>query len=707
MKGYRSIMKYAGFTAAILAAGSAHAQDGRPAAPAVPDQERSPSSNDIIVTAQKRSQSVQDVPATVTVASGDQLETLGIRSVSQLTSISPSIRFSTRGQQTLVYLRGVGQAVTQPNADPAVATNVNGVYIPAEMTGSAMFDTERVEIVTGPQGTLYGRNAVGGVINVVTKQPTSERSAEAYLEYGNYDYLQAFAAVNLPASDTLGIRVAGFTTRRDGFFNDGGDDQKQSALRLTGRWEPGSRTRITLAGTYAHTDGVGPQAQNNPPPNGNYRQLTINPRELGYFVDYDTFLTSAELQHDLSDDLTFTYLGGYNHFKGAQFTDVYPGNPSGGIPTFNVRIPQKTELTTHEARINGKLNNIDFVTGVYYYDTEIDFQSQSTIGPVLRDNVFNQTAKGYAGFAQATIEIVPSIRLTGGIRYSSDRKRIVGRNQVFRAGVRIADFPFQGKLNTDRVDWRAGVEIDLSASSMLYGSVATGFNQAGFSTAPTTITSGAAATYMPANLTAYTVGMKNRFFDNMLTLNLEAFRYDYSNYQVASRNLSTGESQIYNADSVKIDGLQVDATVRIGSKGQLSGSVVLLDGDIRQLTTPDGVFDGRRLPFSPKRAFNINYSHEFDVGAGNVIRASTNFSHSSPQFTVFTNANGSRLRASNKLNANFDFGPEDGRWSIGIWGRNITDTETFQTLNVGALPGPGAGFVDPPRTYGVRISGKF
>ncbi|WCP15965.1 Pesticin receptor (plasmid) [Sphingobium sp. AntQ-1] len=700
MRTYRNAIIYAGFTAAILASQAAYAQETAVA----PEQ---PENGEIIVTAQKRSQSVQRVPAAVAVASGEQLETLGIRNVSQLTAISPSVRFSTRGQQTLVYLRGVGQAVTQPNADPAVATNVNGVYIPAEMTGSAMFDTERVEIVTGPQGTLYGRNAVGGVINVVTKQPGNERTAEGYLEYGNYDAVQAFAAVNLPVSDAFAVRVAGLISRRDGFFNGDGDDQDQSALRVTARWDLSSLTRITVAGTYARNRGTGGQSQNNPRPFNDIRRLTISPRDLGYFVDYDTYLTSAELQHELSDNLTFTYLAGYNHFKGAQFTDVYPGDPNAGIPTFSVLIPQKTELTTQEARINGKFGSVDFVTGVYYYDSTIDFVAQSFIGPVFRDNVFDQKAKGYAGFAQATVEVLPGARLTGGIRYSSDKKSIVGRNMVFRSGVQLVDLPFAGRLKTDRVDWRAGAELDVTSSSLLYGSVATGFNQAGFSSAPTTIISGAAATYLPAELVAYTAGMKNRFFDNMVTLNLEVFRYDYKNYQVASRNLATAESQIYNAESVRIKGLQVDASVKVGEKGQLSGSVVLLDGDIRKLLTPAGSFAGRRLPFSPERAFNVNYRHEFDIGSDKVIRATANFSHSSSQYAVFTNANGSLLKANNKLNANLDYGPQDGSWSIGIWGRNITDTETFETLNVGALPGPGSGFVDPPRTYGVRVSANF
>ncbi|WCP16257.1 Vitamin B12 transporter BtuB (plasmid) [Sphingobium sp. AntQ-1] len=707
MKSYKNLLMSGGMMAGLLVPFQAFGQVATTPAPQAAADTATPADTqqaDIIVTAQKRSQSVQKVPATVIVADEKQLTTLGIANVSQLGAITPSARFTTRGQQTLVFLRGIGQAVTQPNADPAVATNINGVYVPSEAVGSALFDTERVEIVTGPQGTLYGRNAVGGVINVVSKQPTDEFSANGFLEYGNYNYIQVLAAVNLPVTDTLAVRAAGYVNRRDGYFTGGGDDQNQSAARLTARWEPTGGTKLTVASTYAHAGGVGGQTQNNPPPYANWRISNADARALGYYVDYDTSLTSVQLDQRLSDNFTFTYLGGYDYFTGTQKTDTFPGPP-----TSIVTIPQTTKFLSQEARINGQFKGLDLIAGVYYYRQNVTFRvlASSTGNTTIRNNSFQQDGDGYAGFAQATLEVLPDVRLTGGVRYSHDTKDFDGINLTFVNNIQTASVPFGGKVSTNKVNFRAGVDYNITPASLVYGSIATGYNQGGFSTAPITLATAGAAGYDPVDLTAYTFGVKNRFFDNRVTLNVEAFRYDYKNYQVSERVLITGQSQIFNAALARVDGIQVDGILRVLRNGQLSAGLVVLDGVIKQLTTPSGVYDGRRLPFAPKLAINVSYTHDFPLANGNTIRPLANYSHTSSQYTVYNNANGTLINAKDKLDLSLEYVGAADRWSVGLWARNVTDTKSFQTLNAGGIPGPGAGYLDPPRTFGIRFSGKL
>ena len=154
---------------------------------------------DIIVTAQKKSESLQSVPAAVSVVGNERLESLGVTNLSQIGNLAPGISVTPVRSQAFIFIRGVGQTLTSPNADAAVATNLNGVYLPAEIAGTAFFDVDRVEILPGPQGTLYGRNSTGGVVNIVSRTPGETFAANGLVEVGNYGRVQVVAGVNVPA----------------------------------------------------------------------------------------------------------------------------------------------------------------------------------------------------------------------------------------------------------------------------------------------------------------------------------------------------------------------------------------------------------------------------------------------------------------------------------------------------------------------------
>lgn len=198
---------------------------------------------EIVVTAQKRSESLQSVPAAVTVVDGERLTALGVTSLTQLPNLTTGISITPLRTQTFTFVRGVGQTVTSPNADPAVATNLNGVYLPAEVTGTAFFDVDRIEILPGPQGTLYGRNAAGGVINLTGRSPGDVLSVEGFAEIGNYERRQLVLSADLPLADGLGLRVAGTIIRHDGYANNGLDDERTSAVKARSSRSPDRRPR--------------------------------------------------------------------------------------------------------------------------------------------------------------------------------------------------------------------------------------------------------------------------------------------------------------------------------------------------------------------------------------------------------------------------------------------------------------------------------
>lgn len=656
---------------------------------------------DIVVTAQKKSEALQSVPAAVTAVSGERLVSLGVENVAGLAAITPSVKFTSLRQQTLIYLRGVGQALTSSNADPAVATNFNGVYLPAETSGGAFFDLERVEVLPGPQGTLYGRNAAGGVVNVITRRPGDKPGAEGFVEIGNYSRVQAFAAADLPLSDTLAIRLAGNAVRHDGYFDNGGDDRDGVAARLTMRWRPTEATEVLATAGYGHEGGIGAQTQNNPIP-GRPRHLPFSPSSYGFYNDFESHIGTLEWRQQFGDNVSLTYIGGYSKIDGGQDDELFLGPPIG-----LVEVLLTTRSITQELRLNVTTGAVDLVTGLYYYDAQADYATDLRIGPRRSLQSFEQDSDGQAVFGQATFGLTDAFRVTAGLRYSHDRKRIDGFNQGLLSGVAGPQAPFVGRISFDRLDWRGAFEFDIAPESLAYAGVSSGFNQGGFSTTSASPGSTLAATFRPIELIAYTAGLKNRLFGHRLTLNLEAFYYDYKNYQVAARNVATGQNQVFNADKARVYGAEADIRFEPTRSDELSLKVAYLNARATRLVTPAGRFDGNSLPYSPRWTINANYRREFDLKNGAVVEALVNYQYTGSQFAVYTHAPGTFLEDKTKLDASLTYRSAQRNWSVALWGRNLANTTAFALVNAGAIPGPGSGFLEPPRTYGIRLGAEF
>ena len=197
---------------------------------------------EIVVTSLKISQTAQSVPAAVTAVNGDELDKLGVTDLQSLAALVPSLQINTIRTQASITFRGVGQTLNSPNADPQNAVNLNGLYVPMEMSGVSFYDVERAEVVPGPQGTLYGHNATGGVVNVITKRPGTEYGGEGFVEYGNYQTVHAFAALDVPVNDQFAVRGALNVLSHNGYYNNGEDDADSKAGRLTGVWKPSADT---------------------------------------------------------------------------------------------------------------------------------------------------------------------------------------------------------------------------------------------------------------------------------------------------------------------------------------------------------------------------------------------------------------------------------------------------------------------------------
>lgn len=551
----KALMLGASFLASQALAAAAAAQDAGGDAAARAGAK--PGLEEIIVTAQRRTEDVQKAALAITAVSGDELRERGISQTEQLATLSASLHVNTSaGPYATFAVRSVSSLSGNAFADPAVAVNINGVYMatPTVLHG-LYYDLERVEILKGPQGTLYGRNATAGAINIIPKRPEFENGGNLYGEVGNLDRFNVGGAVNLALSDQAAFRLAGQRVRRDGYMSDGASDDKGEALRASFLFEPTPELSILLSGDYAHIGGRGPGATIrkecgyvgvsgggacfvDDPYTGiadlatQYTSVGQAPPTQNQFIDGDYY--GAGLNIDWNTGIgTVSFVGGYRESENA-----YVGTGT----SWQLREMQKPKQLSAELRLASDGDGpLQYIFGLYYLDTETDARAQSeNLSRLLFSDSFTHVEGWtWAAFSQLTYSLTDALRITGGIRYTYEEKStdsarytlagLTGPDPVIPPGPTGAPaIVLVDERDWNRVNWKAGVEFDAGDASLIYANVSTGFKAGGFYYGPLD-----AHSYEPEKVTAYALGTKNRFFDNRLQLNAEAFYLDYVDQQVS------------------------------------------------------------------------------------------------------------------------------------------------------------------------------
>ena len=548
---------------------------------------------DIIVTAQRRSESLQRAAVAVTAVTGDALANAGITETANLGKLVPALVVQPTGGTTSFFLRGVGTNSQTSFAENAIAFNFNGIYVGRPTAPAGVFyDIERVEVVKGPQGTLYGRNATGGAINVLPRRPVlGEFGAEGLLEYGNYDAKKAMGAVNLPLGGIVALRIAGQVVDRDGFISDGYDDERGEAVRASLLVQPSDLWSMTIVGDYYRQHGKGagavllPYAGMNAPPlkdrvsvSDPRAQAAIAQFAAGVFAPpfcggFGGFIRSgcvAQAGTDAFMDNKFHGLSAtVEGDMGFATLTVIPAWRRSDVryrtylPGFRGDVTDVSDQMSVEARLaSDSTRRLRYVLGAFFYDEKqeaVNFFRQGTISTTRFAP--NLRTESIAGFGQLTFDVTDAFRLVAGGRYTREDKR--QRTRTAGGGLPgpvepALGAPFTGALTFEKFTWKAGVEADLGPASLLYANVATGFKSGGFFVAQPPNNS-----FAPETLTAYTVGAKNRFFGNRLQFNVEAFYWNYNDQQITfvggvptgtgligqgSITVNAGKSRIYGAE---------------------------------------------------------------------------------------------------------------------------------------------------------------
>lgn len=696
------------------------------------------SSSEIVVTAQRRAQSVQDVPLAVTALEGETLAQEGVRGVEDLGEVAPSLSITTSGA-TQIFMRGVGSTNVTPVGDSAVAVHLDGVYLARSNALNAQFyDIARVEVVRGPQGTLYGRNATAGAINIITNQPRFDFEGAAAVEYGNYNTLVMSGMVNAPVTDTLALRAAFQSIRHDGYLEaadgpvnaQGNDrnDQNDISGRAQLLFQPGDRFKITLRGDYTHQGGAGPAAVPYPNPTGDpYVAVAL----LDVYQDNAIFGGSLEAEYDLGF-ATVTYLGGYRELQLDSKSEILQtGN---NRPIF---VDNNQKSWSHELRLAGETGPLEWVVGAYRFEEEnfTDFRIQLPPGIFLTFMQGPIAAESIAFFGQATYSLTDAVRITGGLRYTEDEKSRIGGTFLTGAdGTVLRQIAVNNADATwDSIDWKVGAEYDLSPDSLLYAQAATAYKAGGYFDGP------APNTYDPEEIMSYEIGSKNVLADGRLRLNVAAFYNDYSDLQVSAVEVIAGEAALVtrNAGTAEIYGVELETAFQLTPNASFDfvGSwlhaeytdFVLPFGDpfvnndanadIERCYAADysqprprrGDFSGCALARTPEFAFSAGYSHRFDLGNGGAIIARAQTRYESEKNLEFHGFAANREGDFTKTDLALTYqSPDD--WYLQAYVRNIENDAVRTNSNPNAQTGittNGTDVYAPPRLYGIRLSANF
>jgi iron complex outermembrane receptor protein len=761
---------------------SAGAQVEAPGAPAA-DDPAAPVEGiaEIVVTAQRRAENLQRVGLAVSAVTGSDLTKAGITQPDDLGKLIPAVQMQpSAGSSVSIYLRGVGAQSGNAYAENAIAFNFGNVYIgrPTATVGT-FFDLERVEVVKGPQGTLYGRNATGGAINVLPRRPSlSNFGGFLEGEYGNYDSKRVAAGVNLPLGDKAALRLAGQVVDRDGYLSDGTQDEVGRALRASFLVEPTRGWSALLIADYFRQRGKGqgsvlaPGSRfpagtggNTAPPledrigasdplstaalsayaatlgsppfcggfgNGVRSGCVITPRNDS-FLDNEFWGVSATIEGDLGFG-TLTIIPAYRRTN---------TNENGYIPGFQIRKTEETEQRSLEMRLTSNADQrLRYVLGGFLYKEEQNADNFFTLG-LLSTNRFtpNLDTTSKAVFGQLTFDVSDKFRLIAGARYTNETKDAVTRNAAGALPGPVTPplgAPFTGALEFEKVTWKAGVELDAGPRSLVYANVATGFKAGGFFTALPP-----ANTFAPEELTAYTIGAKNRFFDNKLQLNFEAFYWDYKDQQITfvggvptNNGIQSGGITV-NAGQATIYGVDIDLLFAPTSRDRFTANLQYLKGKYDTL-----VFDafsgtggtlrqgcavtGSRLANpgvnaarlyttdcsgqptlnSPRWSAVAGYEHVFQLG-GFDLTAGARTRIESSRWLGLSYLPEMRQGGYMMSDVYLTLENPNKTWSLTGFINNVEDETVLS--NAGLKPIVDVVYVAlrPPRTYGVRANFKF
>jgi len=715
---------------------------------------------DIIVTAQRRNENLQQVPIAVTVTNAAHLAAFGVADAVDVAQVTPGLQMSVSVGFLRPHLRGVGTDSNGPGIENPIAIYLDGVYLASSSSSLlSLGNIDRIEVLKGPQGTLFGRNATGGLLQVVTKTPSQNAGGNLTVGYGNYNTKSVDGYLTGGFAESLAADLAiHYVAQGDGYGRNlatGRDvmrDQHDLALRSKIFWEPGSDTSVTIAGDYSYrkssaltflapTRGAeayafynnvftasGPYAFPNDfydldqdaEPAGEMNawgvSLNIDQRIDGVALKSITAYRQTRFQFSFDLDATRDPLFAFD-----------PGTRA----VWN-QFSQELQLSSDGS------GPLKWTAGLYYFASSDGYDPlRVNFGPVLTLPFFGipanqiatvandrQRTRSYAGYGQASWEFLPDTRLTLGGRYTHERKSLSGTSSFLIDGFPVATNPVppptvEPKSSFSNFSYRVALDHSFTDRVLGYVSYNTGFKSGGYN--PNVPEQDP---YRPEKIRAIEAGLKTELMDRRLRLNVAAFHYRYSNIQVA-RYIQTSLA-IYNGAQAKLYGLDLDIEAVLAPSFSLTGGLSYLHNRFTRFPDADYSYfqagrncvanppgssalftcdaAGNNLAYAAKFTANIggNWSTSF---AGGTLGITANLYHSGSFFGSVDNNPLARQRAYEQLNASISWSDASDKLKLTLWGKNLLDQQIASTRLVspqGILYNP-----LPPLTFGGTATVRF
>lgn len=705
-------------------------------------------SGEIVVTAQKRQERLIDIPLSVTAISGEQIANRGLQELSQVAKVTPGLYWENISvTKPQVFIRGFGTTGFDAGGDPSVAVYLDEVYMP-RFAGMSMelLDVERVEVLKGPQGTLFGRNAAGGAINVVSMRPTSDFTAKLKAGFGRYDELDLRGTVSGPLADGIKARLS-FSSRDGNGYVDvvGSPNDAFDTNRTMGRgqveFDLGADASLLLSADYGRVrEGMwamknSGQATPQVHPSVTVPRIADPFREAYDFNGYqnsDTWSVSSRLELGLGF-ADFVSISAFRNSKLDEFTD-FDASPADAIRR---QFAEDSDSFQQELRLTSKSGRpVEWIAGLYYFHEKVDRLGRFYAG---RDNSFaigfgpfpgngrvpfsnldtrTITTNSYAAFGQVSWEFAPRFKLTAGGRYSKDRKRMnrdaitVGATDLVNP---FLDNAFSVKVRDSWSSFDPSITLDYKPTddSLVYASYRRGYKSGGFQTDPVANAAAASVTFDPEKVRSAEIGAKASLFDRRLQISTAAFYNKYKNLQFLSTvSLGGGRfaSLIDNIAAAEAKGFEVEVHANPAEGLNLSIGYSYLKSEYESYTTPAGRnLAGHQTSRSPSNLINGTASYAVPLASGKLEFSGSVSYTDSFYFEASNPAVYAKEKPYTIVDGSISYETGDGRWRFSLWGKNLTDT-TYRTHNIVIVVTPSplvASSLDTytkPRTIGASVT---
>lgn len=708
---------------------------------------------EVIVTAQKRAESVQNVAFTVTPFTSEALERQHVKDLRDITGSLPNVQIHVNAgvsNASAISIRGIGvNNQPSPFAGTEVATVIDGVVQGTDQYGlTNLFDVERIEVLAGPQGTLFGANTTGGVVNIIMKQPTGQYDAYGQVTVGNYNRTEVGVGVDFPiVEDTLAAKISFSHDGRDGFFTNLYDDSNVGAVnentaRIYLKWTPNDKLDITLASQMQILRNHDTFLQEISYPG----ELFYRPNSPGFAV-YDR-LTGPSRHTTQSHTLTAHWdspIGQVTSITNYSTYHAQTGLDFGDLDCYCYLSLAKDHGSQYSEEMRDTFHpfeDVEVLVGVFgqvWKDDTDGFSLTAFADPegFSRGGTVTHTSNASA-FTQAYWNVTDRFRLQAGLRVSWDKVYLYRANYSYRRpggtdpllgfnnlnGAILlpgdpANPPSDGEHSWVNIGAKVGADYKFTDDVMAYGYYARGFKAGGFNGRVSRAED--IGPYNPEYVNSFELGLKSEWLDHRLRLNLAAFLNKWSQMQVPQTVFANGgatmASVILNAGSATTKGIEIQAEVVPVDGLTLNATLGYLSAAYDQFLSGEGAlcppppaaqpmgcsidYSGRALPFAPMWSASAGAIYAFEVANG-LAEASFEYTYAAKKWGNYTQAPTEALPSVGLINANLSWGPTDSKWTIEMWARNLTN-EHYLAAALDVPPLFTESVMGNPREFGATL----